>query len=253
MTAARDRVLEVARSQIGVKESPNNSNRQKYGAAYGWNGVAWCAQFAWWVLTEAGCGSLIPKSASTVVMRNWYRDRRQWVTDPQPGDLVFFKFPGNNNPVNHVAIVEAVERGGSIITIEGNTAGTAAGDQRNGGMVARKRRLSNIVGFARPNYGAIAPKTVAPPAPKLNVPREDEFMLIKSQPDKSKPEVIAAAILTGFNFVGLGRTEMPSDEQAKNAGIPVMWVEWGTFQEFDRRSHVMLGDIPPQQPAPAAK
>jgi hypothetical protein len=252
MTATR--VLDIARSQIGVEESPHGSNRQPYGRAYGWDGVAWCAQFVWWVMTQAGNGPLVPKTASTVVMRNWYRARHQWVSDPRPGDIAFFKFPGNNNPVNHVAFVEGVERGGSIITIEGNTAGTSAGDQRNGGMVARKRRLSNIVGFARPNYGIMVPKTEAPQAPKLPVPREDEFMLIKSQPDKSKPEVIAAAILTGFNFVGLGRSEMPSDEQAKNAGIPVMWVEWSTFQEFDRRSHIMLGDIQPQpQQQPAAK
>lgn len=147
-----ERVLEVARHQIGTAESPPGSNCQPYGEAYGWNGVAWCMQFCWWVLTEAGCGDLIPKSASTVVTRDWYRKRNQWHTqDPRPGDLVFFKFSGNSNPVNHVGLVEVVERG-SLITIEGNTTGTSAGDQRNGGMVARRRRASNIVGYARPAY-----------------------------------------------------------------------------------------------------
>jgi hypothetical protein len=151
VTAAR--VLDVARRELGVAESPAGSNRQPYGKAYGWDGVAWCAQWAWWVLTEAGCAALVPKTASTVVMRDWYRQRGQWHTsNPKPGDLVFFRFPGNNNPVNHVGLVEVVEPGGTLITIEGNTAGTNAGDQRNGGMVARKRRLSNIVGFARPAY-----------------------------------------------------------------------------------------------------
>ena len=149
------RVLDVARREIGVAESPPNSNKQKYGRAYGWDGVAWCAIFVWWVLTQAGCGALIPKTASTVVMRDWYMKRGQWLTkNPKPGDLVFFKFSGNSNPVNHVGIVEAVEKSGALITIEGNTTGTSAGDQRNGGMVARKRRVSNIVGFARPAYVA---------------------------------------------------------------------------------------------------
>jgi len=151
VTAAR--VLEVARRELGVAESPPNSNRQKYGKAYGWDGQPWCAQFVWYVLTQAGCGALIPKTASTVVMRDWYMKRGQWHTSgPQPGDLVFFKFSGNSNPVNHVGLVEAVEPGGTLITIEGNTSGSAAGDQRNGGMVARKRRASNVVGFARPAY-----------------------------------------------------------------------------------------------------
>lgn len=161
MTVAR--VLEVARGELGTVEQPHGSNRQKYGRAYGWDGVAWCAQFVWWVLTQAGCAPLVPKTASTVLMRDWYRARGQWHTsNPQPGDLVFFKFPGNPNPVNHVGIVEGVEPGGTLVTIEGNTAGTAAGDQRNGGMVARKRRLANIVGFARPAY-ATAPATAAAP------------------------------------------------------------------------------------------
>jgi hypothetical protein len=76
---------------------------------------------------------------------------------------VFFRFPGNNS-VNHVGLIEAVEPGGTLICIEGSTAGTAAGDQRNGGMVARKRRLANIVGFARPAYAATQASSAAAPA-----------------------------------------------------------------------------------------
>jgi hypothetical protein len=151
MTA--DRVLDVARSQIGIAESPPNSNRQPYGKAYGWDGQPWCAQFVWWVFGQAGVKHLIPKTASTVQMADWYDHRQQWhIGGPRPGDLVFFRFPGNKNRVNHVGLVEAIEPAGTLITIEGNTAGTNTGDQRNGGMVARKRRLSNIVGFARPAY-----------------------------------------------------------------------------------------------------
>lgn len=73
-------------------------------------------------------------------------------------------------------------------------------------------------------------------------------MLIRSQPDKSKPDVVTG-LLSGFNFVGLGRTETPSDEQAAKMGLPVLWVEYGTWQEYDRRSHVMLGDIPAPNPS----
>lgn len=242
MTAAR--VLDVARRELGTAESPAGSNRQKYGRAYGWDGVAWCAQFAWWVLTQAGDAALVPKTASTVVMRDWYRKRGQWHTSGgQPGDLVFFKFAGNSNPVNHVGIVEGVERAGTLITIEGNTAGTSAGDQRNGGMVARKRRLSNVVGFARPAYAQ--PRPPAPPAPPpLPAAREDQPVLIKTQPDKSKP-VVLAGLLSGPMFVGLGPTETPTDKQAHDMGLPVMWVEYGTWQELDRRSHALCDNPRP--------
>jgi hypothetical protein len=239
VTAAR--VLDVARRELGTAESPNGSNRQKYGRAYGWDGVAWCAQFAWWVLTQAGDAALVPKTASTVVMRDWYRKRGQWHTGgAQPGDLVFFKFPGNSNPVNHVGLVEAVERAGTLITIEGNTAGTAAGDQRNGGMVARKRRLSNVVGFARPAYTVAPPP--APPRPKSR-PREDD-MYIKCQPDPTKPE-IWTALLSGFNLVGLTAGEARSADGEIARGATCQWVEWRTWEDLDRRSHAVCDNPRP--------
>jgi hypothetical protein len=86
-----------------------------------------------------------------------------------------------------------------------------------------------------------SPAPPPPPAPVLPKFQEDRPVIIKSQPDKSKPNYVAA-ILTGFNFVGLGPTETPTDEQCRQMGLPVLWVEYGTYQEFDRRSHVLLGD-----------
>lgn len=75
-------------------------------------------------------------------------------------------------------------------------------------------------------------------------PSREDTMLIKSQPNKTKPEYVAA-LLSGFNFVGLGPTETPTDEQAKAAGIPVLWVEYGTYQELDRRSHAVCDNPRP--------
>jgi hypothetical protein len=224
-------VLDAARRELGVCENPHGSNRTRYGAEFGWDGVAWCAIWTWWVLDRAGCGALIPKTASTVVMRDWFLERRQWHTDnPQPGDLVFFRFPGNHNPVNHVGIVEAVEPGGSLVTIEGNTAGTNTADQRNGGGVYRKRRLSSIVGFARPAY------PVAPPPPAPPRVREDDCMYIKTQPDKGNPDLVWTALLSGPMFVGLGPSEAPTTEEIEQMGGLVQWVEPHTWMDIDQRS-----------------
>lgn len=106
------------------------------------------------------------------------------------------------------------------------------------------QRIQAVLAPRNPSRPAPVAQTKAPASQPLPAPRED-VMLIKSQPDKTKPEYVAA-LLTGFNFVGLGRTETPTDEQARQMGLPVVWVEYGTYQEFDRRSHVMLGDGPPR-------
>ena len=52
------KIIEIALAELGVKESPKNSNRQKYGKEYGVNGTAWCCQFAWWVFKHAGAAAL---------------------------------------------------------------------------------------------------------------------------------------------------------------------------------------------------
>lgn len=160
MTAAR--VLEVARSQLGTVESPPNSNHTKYGVAYGMDRVAWCAIFCWWVFREAGAGNLIPKSAYTPAIADWFRARKQWGSVPAVGALALFDFPGDNvRRISHIGIVEAVNRDGSIICIEGNTSPGTAGSQRDGGGVYRRTRKIGIVGYGYPAYAAPAAAATA--------------------------------------------------------------------------------------------
>lgn len=78
--------------------------------------------------------------------------------------------------------------------------------------------------------------TANPTISPLAAYREDDCMLIKTQPDKSKPGTLTA-LLSGPMFIGLGPTETPSDEQAAKMGLPVLWVEFSTWQDMDRRSH----------------
>lgn len=159
-------VLDVARRELGTVEKPPNSNRTKYGQAYGMDGNAWCAMFVWWVFRQARVLDLIPKTAYTPTFAQWFKDRRQWGTAPRPGAIVFFDFPNDNvNRISHVAVVEAVNADGSIVTIEGNTSPGAAGSQRDGGGVYRRTRRTGIVGYGYPTYPATSsPAPTAPPA-----------------------------------------------------------------------------------------
>ena len=44
--------------QLGTKEDPAGSNKTRYGALYGVNGVAWCCQYIWAGFKECGMSEL---------------------------------------------------------------------------------------------------------------------------------------------------------------------------------------------------
>jgi peptidoglycan hydrolase-like protein with peptidoglycan-binding domain len=157
-------VLDVARSQIGTRE--DTQGRQKYGAAYGMDGVAWCAEFQWWCFQQAGASSLIPKTAYTPTFASWFQQHGQASKTPRVGSLVFYDWPDAEQRIQHVGIVEAINADGTITTIEGNTTSGIAGDQSHGGGVWRRRRTQScVVLYGHPAYsGAPAPAQPAPAA-----------------------------------------------------------------------------------------
>ena len=153
MSTAND-ILEIARSQIGTKESPAKSDNVKYNTAYYGREVSdgkhpWCAVFVWWVFREAGASDLYyggDKTAYCPTLMSFHK--KQKVTDYRPGDIVFFNFSGRSS-AGHVGICESWD-GTYITTIDGNT-GSASED--NGGAVLRRRRHKKfIVGAYRPEY-----------------------------------------------------------------------------------------------------
>lgn len=146
------RILDIARAEIGVKESPASSNRTKYGAAYGWNGVAWCAIFVWWVFRQADADALLPvKTASCWQLMDAAKKSGSWITkNYQPGDILIYDFPGGG-PTDHTGICETVS-GDTVTAIEGNT---GVGNDANGGQVMRRTRKRSLVkGAVRPKYDA---------------------------------------------------------------------------------------------------
>lgn len=185
-----DEVLDVARSQIGTVEDARG--RQKFGAFYGMDGVAWCAQFQWWCFNQVpGGAALIPKTAYTPTFYQWFVDHGRASRTPSKGALVFYDWPDSVRRIQHVGIVEAVNADGSIATIEGNTTSGQAGDQSNGGGVWRRRRTTSaVVGYGLPAY---APATT-PAAPTTRSP----FMALT---DKEQDELLALARNLNFQLI----------------------------------------------------
>lgn len=162
-------LLRVAASQIGTRENPPGSNLQKYGAWYGMNAVAWCAEFVSWCADQAGLlGTVIPKYAYTPAGADWFKSRNRWGAEPRVGAIAFFDIAGMGR-ISHTGVVEKVLSDGWFLCIEGNTNGSGS---RTGGEVWRQKRrnMGPRGGFGYPDYPqdapAAAPAKAAPaPAP----------------------------------------------------------------------------------------
>ena len=195
-TAAR--IIEVAKAEIGTIEGPKD-NETKYGKWTGANFLAWCQSFVSWCAFTSGLDAKkYPKSASTIAASDWFKKNNRWADarndDPTPGDWIYFDFPDDGvNRISHVGICIKNNGNGTIQVIEGNTSGTAKGDQRNGGMCVEKTRayvkdnklklLNAVVGWGRPVYvgeenlpllskvgSSDAPATKAPAVKKIAMP-----------------------------------------------------------------------------------
>ncbi len=152
MTA--DRLIQIARGEIGVTENPPNSNNVKYNTYYyghpvSGNAYPWCCTFIMWLFRSEP--SLVKKTASCSELLRWCKSNNLIVTQPQVGDLVFFNFNNPNVMAQHIGIVDKPKGAKDVYSIEGNT--SEKGSQDNGGAVLRKHRTGKcIVAYARPKY-----------------------------------------------------------------------------------------------------
>jgi len=152
VVSKRQKVINIARSQIGTKEGSNNYT--KYGVWYGnyvhssiYQHAAWCAMFVSWCGNQAGLSSDVfyyhaycPSGVS------WYQSKGRWQWKgyvPKMGDIVYYDWNGDR-VVDHVGLVESYSNG-NITTIEGNYS-----DQVKRRTINYKS--SSIFGYATPNY-----------------------------------------------------------------------------------------------------
>lgn len=143
--STQSRSMDVARAELGTKESPPGSNQTAYGRAYGMDGQPWCAQFVTWVHAKAGGTTLVLGSRYAYVpyIEEDARAGRHGLWDVakekgEPGDIITFDWDGNGLG-NHVGLVEKNLGGGDYQTIEGNT---STSDDSDGGEVMRRTRFA---------------------------------------------------------------------------------------------------------------
>lgn len=137
------KALALAVAEIGNHESPYGSNRSKYGAWYGFNGVPWCAIFESYCFAHTGrpsfryaaCQALYWDAAAG-------RNGLRLVWSPMPGDLCIFNLHGD--PFAHTSFFERWidQQQGSFYDVGGNTGPT---DISNGGAVMRQQRNRGMV------------------------------------------------------------------------------------------------------------
>jgi hypothetical protein len=149
--------LAVAVGELGAKESPANSNKNKFGKWFGVDGVAWCNIFVSYCFEKGanyvlcpgfkGAGCYAKGCTYVPTTEAWLKATGMWKgrTEPMPGDIAIYNWDGG--VPDHIGIVEEYLGGGKFNAIEGNT---AVGNDSNGGQVMRRLRyMTNVDGFGR--------------------------------------------------------------------------------------------------------
>lgn len=154
-------VLSLAKTQLGVKESPAGSNRQKFGRWFGWNGAAWCSMFVTWLFAHVTRGGVdirrpewlgTSKRAASTIALHAAMVKAGWVEVPRAktrrGDIVFWAFGGGR--INHVSVALGPVKSGMLRTRDGNSGQSS---ENNGGMVCdRSRPIGSVAAVVRPPY-----------------------------------------------------------------------------------------------------
>ncbi|WEK17786.1 MAG: peptidoglycan-binding protein [Candidatus Pedobacter colombiensis] len=137
----RTAIIEIARKEIGVRESGHNSGQRisEYLNYVGFKQAApWCAAFVSWCHKEVGLPE--PRSAwspALFPLRRLARDRL-------PGMVIGIYFPSINR-IGHVGLIEQVH-GSLIFSIEGNT--NIAGSREGDAVMRKVRHKRTIAKYA---------------------------------------------------------------------------------------------------------
>jgi len=140
--ALRQRIVDIALNEIGVKEATGNSDGQRVEEYLVYTGLgkgyAWCAAFVSWCYGQAGLS--VPRNAwspALFPMSRRYIGQQTKQGSIRPADL-FAIYSQQRGRINHVGIIRKLE-GKWILTIEGNVE-----DQ----VLSKRRPLATIYTFS---------------------------------------------------------------------------------------------------------
>lgn len=181
MSCYVNKVIEIAKAEIGYLEKASNSNldskmlnvgRNNYtkyardldnipGFYNGRkNGYPWCDVFLDHCFVKAYgvdnakrllCQPNKSLGAGCQYSMNYYKTKGQLKTTPKIGDQIFFK--SSSGEVYHTGLVYNVDKT-YVYTIEGNTSSASGVVDNGGGVFAKKYMLGydRIAGYGRPAY-----------------------------------------------------------------------------------------------------
>jgi hypothetical protein len=143
----RDAALQKAVTQLGVKESPPDTNKVKYCTWYGMTGP-WCAMFTTWCYETSGDSPAFVQGSRYSYVPYIVSDARAGknglttTDDPEPGDLVCYDWQFDGT-YDHVGLFENWSSPSTFNAIEGNT---SINNDSNGGEVMRRSRTRSAQG-----------------------------------------------------------------------------------------------------------
>lgn len=156
-TVKASKIVTKAKSFIGVKETPIQSNNIIFNTDYYKKEVngflyPWACVFIWDTFRLCNASELFyeeKKCAYCLELYRYYKEHNQIRAIPKVGDIVFYQFNNQNN-INHVGIVIEVMSSNKIKTVEGIVSSL---DEDDAGSVQLKiRSTRHVVGYARPDY-----------------------------------------------------------------------------------------------------
>lgn len=169
----KEEYLAWCSAQVGTFENPAGSNNVPYNTNYyGYpvndKNAHWCAAAVWDGMRQVGASDLYyggGKTASCPKLLEYYKKNHpdQIVTEPRPGDWVFFDWDKSGVP-DHIGTVEAVGKG-EITTLEGNV------DDAYRRLI--RQRNDKILAYVRPTWGEDETPEPKPEAPEIVEPFVD--------------------------------------------------------------------------------
>lgn len=144
------KIVEIASKEIGIEESPRNSNKTKYGKWFGFDGVAWCGMFVSWCYSQAdyslGNIGYLKGFAGCQTAFAHFTKTKEITKTPQIGDIVLFDW-NNDKRYDHTGIFVKWLDDNRFEAIEGNT---SVGNDSNGGKVMLRIRNKKFAIFVHP-------------------------------------------------------------------------------------------------------